>query len=161
MTENETAGNEIAGVIAPPPLIFLAGLAVGLVADAVFGLPSLPAPPGVRIAAAIVLGGVGAASIAAALGRFGQAKTPPQPWKPTTALATGGVYRLTRNPMYLGMALLLAALAIGFASWGTLAAFPFVIAFADRFVIQREERYLHKRFGSAYDAYRAEVRRWL
>ena len=89
------------------------------------------------------------------------AGTPAEPWRPTTALATGGVYRLTRNPMYLGMAFLLFALAVGFDSLGTLLLFPVVVLVVDRFVISREELYLSGQFGAPYDAYRLKVRRWL
>jgi protein-S-isoprenylcysteine O-methyltransferase Ste14 len=109
----------------------------------------------------VLLAACGAASILLALRCFGEAGTAPEPWKPTTALATGGIYRLTRNPMYLGMALLLGGLGLGLASWGVMAMLPLVLLIVDRFVIQREERYLDVRFGAPYSAYRNEVRRWL
>lgn len=150
-----------AGVIAPPPLLYLGGLGAGLLADWILALPPIGLPMGVRMGTGLALGMCGAALIATALGRFGRAGTPAEPWKPTTALATGGVYRLTRNPMYLGMAFLLLALATGFDSLGTLVLFPLVILVVDRFVIAREERYLSGLFGAPYDAYRLQVRRWL
>lgn len=153
--------SKTAGVIAPPPLIFLAGAGLGLLADWLLRLDPLPLAPVVRWGLCAVLAVGGAALIAAALGRFGQAKTPPEPWKPTTALATDGIYAHTRNPMYLGMALLLLAVAIGFASLGTLLLFPVVLITVDRFVIAREERYLDGLFGAPYAAYRQNVRRWL
>ena len=109
----------------------------------------------------LTLGVSGAALIAAALGRFGKAGTPAEPWKPTTALTTSGVYRLTRNPMYVGMAILLAGLAVGLGSWGALFALPLVCLIIDRFVIVREERYLEDLFGDSYATYRNRVRRWL
>ncbi|PZU44472.1 methyltransferase family protein [Sandaracinobacteroides hominis] len=150
-----------AGMIAPPPLIYLAGAAAGLLADWLLQLDPLPLPGIVRWTLFAVLAVAGAAVIAAALGRFGQAKTPPEPWKPTTALATDGIYARTRNPMYLGMALLLIAVAVGFASLGTLLMTPLVILVVDRFVIAREERYLTGLFSAPYSDYRRQVRRWL
>lgn len=150
-----------AGVIAPPPLIYLAGLGVGLLADRLLDLPPMEWPIAMRGGVSLVFGLGGAALIAAALGRFGQAGTPAEPWKPTTALSTEGVYRLTRNPMYLGMAFLLAGLAVGFGSHGVLVAMPLVLLVIDRFVIAREERYLTELFGESYLAYRSRVRRWL
>lgn len=150
-----------AGVIAPPPLIFLSGAACGLLADWLLALGPLPLPPGIRWGLAGLLTLAGTAIIMMALGRFGLAKTPPEPWKPTTALATGGIYARTRNPMYLGMASLLLAVAVGFASFGTLLMLPVVVLVVDRLVIAREERYLTGLFGVPYADYRQQVRRWL
>ena len=150
-----------AGVIAPPPLIFLAGLGFGLLADRLLGIPPMDISMPLRGGFGLTLGVSGAALIAAALGRFGKAGTPAEPWKPTTALTTSGVYRLTRNPMYVGMAILLAGLAVGLGSWGALFALPLVCLIIDRFVIVREERYLEDLFGDSYATYRNRVRRWL
>jgi protein-S-isoprenylcysteine O-methyltransferase Ste14 len=150
-----------AGVIAPPPLIFLSGLALGVMLDWATGLTPLPIAAPYAIGFAVVLGLAGALLIAAALRLFARAGTPPEPWKPTAALATDGVYRITRNPMYLGMALLLLAFAIGLRSSGTLLLWPLIILVVDRFVIAREERYLDSLFGQPYVVYRARVRRWV
>jgi protein-S-isoprenylcysteine O-methyltransferase Ste14 len=150
-----------AGVIAPPPLIFLSGLALGVMLDWATGLTPLPIAAPYAIGFAVVLGLAGALLIAAALRLFTRAGTPPEPWKPTAALATDGVYGFTRNPMYLGMALLLLAFAISFRSPGTLLLWPLIILVVDRFVIAREERYLDGLFGQPYVDYRARVRRWV
>lgn len=153
--------SDTAGVIAPPPLIFLAGAGLGLLADWLLRLDPLGLSTAIRWALCALLALGGAGIIAAALSRFGQAKTPPEPWKPTTALATQGIYAHTRNPMYLGMALLLLAVAIGLASLGTLLLFPVVLIIVDRFVIAREEHYLDRLLGALYADYRQQVRRWL
>jgi protein-S-isoprenylcysteine O-methyltransferase Ste14 len=150
-----------AKVIAPPPAIYAAGLALGLLADRLLALPPLFEPNALTWLAVAGFVTGGAFCIASALRRFGAAGTPAEPWKPTRALATGGIFRWTRNPMYLGMALLLLGAALGFASPGILALLPLVILVIDRFVIAREERYLHDLFGAEYAAYRARVRRWL
>lgn len=150
-----------AGVIAPPPVIYACGLAFGVLGDRLLALPSLFETNGVVWGIVGGLTSIGAVCIAAALGRFGAAGTPAEPWKPTRALATGGIYRWTRNPMYLGMALLLLAAGLGFASIGVIALLPLVILIIDRFVIVREERYLLGMFGAEYAAYCARVRRWL
>lgn len=149
-----------AGVIAPPPLIYAAGLALGLLGDRLLARPRLFEANAVAWGVVVVLALIGLVCIAAALGRFGAAGTPAEPWKPTRALATSGIYRWTRNPMYLGMALLLLAAGIGFASVGAIALFPLVILVIDRLVIAREERYLVGLFGAEYADYCARVRRW-
>ena len=150
-----------AGVIAPPPLIFLSGWGVGLLADWQLDLPPIGLPLAIRAGTGVALAVAGALLIALALGRFGKAGTPAEPWKPTTVLTMDGVYRLTRNPMYLGMLLVLTGLAIGFGSWGVVLALPLVALIIDRFVIAREEVCLADLFGESYQAYRSRVRRWL
>jgi protein-S-isoprenylcysteine O-methyltransferase Ste14 len=80
---------------------------------------------------------------------------------PTTTIVETGPYRFTRNPIYLGMFVGLAGLAIAFDSlWllGTLLVFAFAIRYG---VVAREEAYLERKFGDAYRHYRARVRRWL
>ncbi len=67
----------------------------------------------------------------------------------------------TRNPMYLGMALVYAGLAIGFDGPIAFALLPLVLIAIQTQVIAREERYLEAKFGDDYRRYKAEVRRWL
>jgi protein-S-isoprenylcysteine O-methyltransferase Ste14 len=81
--------------------------------------------------------------------------------RPTTALVTSGPYRLTRNPMYLGMAFLYAGLALSFGVTWSLAFLPLVLLAVDRLAILREEHYLEAKFGEEYRRYKARVRRWL
>ena len=94
---------------------------------------------------------------------FLRARTTPNPLQPQQAstLVTDGIYRCTRNPMYLGMALAL----LGWAGWLAhplaLACIPLAMAWLQRFQIQPEERILEQRFGEAFRRYRQRVRRWL
>lgn len=95
--------------------------------------------------------------------RFRKAKTTVNPLKPetTSALVTSGVYRFTRNPMYLAMVLLLCAWGMYL---GNLWVFAFVFlygAYLDRFQIQPEERALAALFGEEFSAYKRNVGRWL
>jgi protein-S-isoprenylcysteine O-methyltransferase Ste14 len=81
--------------------------------------------------------------------------------KPTTAIVANGPYRVTRNPIYIGMFLGLTGLAIGFDNlWvlATLVPFYLVIRYG---VIAREEAYLERKFGAVYRGYKSRVRRWL
>jgi protein-S-isoprenylcysteine O-methyltransferase Ste14 len=81
--------------------------------------------------------------------------------RPTTAIVFTGPYRFTRNPMYLGLALLQAGLAMVTNSlWPLLTLAPVIVA-VRRLVIDREERYLEAKFGEEYRAYKARVRRWV
>lgn len=159
MTEHQ---GETAGVVAPPPLIFLAGLALGLGADRVFDLPTLPersASGGLWLG--LAFGGFGLALIAWAGSRFLRAGTPLPPHRPTSALVTTGPYARSRNPIYLGLAFVYLGVVCATASLGILIFFPAVVLVMEFGVIRREERYLERRFGSDYRDYKQRVRRWL
>jgi protein-S-isoprenylcysteine O-methyltransferase Ste14 len=97
----------------------------------------------------------------AAAGYFRRLGTAVEPWKPSTVLATSGLYRFSRNPIYLGFAITYVGLAVAMDSVLVLLLLIPCLFVVDRFVIQREERYLSAKFGADYDAYRARVRRWL
>ena len=78
-----------------------------------------------------------------------------------STLVTSGVYRFTRNPMYVGILLLLAAVAAHLGSVLALLGLPAFVFWIGRFQIAPEERALRAKFGSAYDDYTRAVRRWL
>ena len=154
------------GVIAPPPLIYLGFLLAGwgLEQFAVHMISlgmgfSLDVDLRRGLAFALVIGGLLLDGIAA--GTFRRLGTPPEPWKPTTALATGGLYRFSRNPIYLGFAVTYAGFALAMDSPVALALLAPCLIVVDRFVIAREERYLTAKFGAEYQAYQGKVRRWL
>jgi len=156
-----SARSDHAGVLAPPPLIFLAFLLVGFGIGRLIGEPSLGLAVEWRrgLAFVLVIGGLLLDGIAA--GTFRRLGTPPEPWKPTTALATGGLYRFSRNPIYLGFGLTYIGFAVAMDSPIALAMLAPCLIVIDRFVIAREERYLSARFGAEYEAYKGRVRRWL
>ncbi len=94
---------------------------------------------------------------------FRRAHTTVDPLHPDKAsrLVTGGIYRVSRNPMYLGFAILLLAWAVFLASPWRLLGVPAFMAFITRFQIRPEERALETLFGEEYRDYQAQVRRWL
>jgi protein-S-isoprenylcysteine O-methyltransferase Ste14 len=83
------------------------------------------------------------------------------PHHPVATLLTGGVYRLSRNPMYTGLAVAYLGLALLSGCWWPLALWPLVIVVVRQLVIRPEEHYLTQRFGQTYTDYRSRVRRWL
>ena len=150
-----------AGVVVPPPLIYAGTLALALGIDLLadgpgFGLPRLPG-----IAAGAVFFLLGLAVTLAAGYRFTSVGTEIRPWKPSTVLVTEGLYRYTRNPMYLGMALIYAGFSLFADSVIALAFLIPLLAVITYTVIKREEHYLEVTFGEAYRHYKTEVRRWL
>ena len=107
--------------------------------------------------AAIVLG---AGLNIAADRELKRAGTPTKPTMPSTALVTGGIYRWTRNPMYLGMSLILAGIGIATGSLWFILMVPVAAYAVTKLAIGPEERYLAEFFGAAYLDYRNRVRRW-
>lgn len=149
---------DIAGVVAPPPLVFLSGLLLGWLLQWLFPFGWLPPGWAHPLAIALFVAGlIGFAGVFA----FIRAGTPPDPWRPTTRLVTGGPYRFTRNPMYLGLTLWYLAVAAWFNALCVLLVLAFVLFTLQRGVVRREEAYLRRRFGQEYEDYRARVRRWL
>lgn len=150
---------DLPGVIAPPPLIYLGGIAAGLGLEALLASPSVPGALAWPLGAALIVAG-------AALARnfvraFGRAGTPISPYSTPTKLVTTGAYRLSRNPGYLGMALVYAGIAVIAGSLWALAPLAVVLVLIDRGVIVREERFLERRFGEDYRRYKRRTRRWL
>jgi protein-S-isoprenylcysteine O-methyltransferase Ste14 len=144
----------------PPPVVAL------LVALAMWGLARL-APlaggPSSRAVVALALAALGVAFSVSGAIAFRRAKTTKNPMKPQAAssLVVSGVYKLTRNPMYLGLSLVLLGWAVFlWSAWALLGPVVF-ITYISRFQIAPEERILTTLFGSEYSAYKAKVRRWL
>lgn len=152
--------DDSASVTFPPPLVYLGLWLLGLLLDWIGGF-ALPLETSTRIAAVAVLVTLGAMIGLAANQRFIRARVDVRPWKATSGVIRTGIYRLTRNPMYLGMALAYLGLALGTASPAALALFPVLVAVIHTQVIAREERYLEAKFGEEYLAYKASVRRWI
>lgn len=149
----------------PPPVVglLMAALMWWLSNQAVLPNATLETPRVMRIASALVIALIGGAFDLAGLMAFLRSKTTVNPLKPekTAVLVADGIYRVTRNPMYVGMLLLLVAWAVFLASPWALAGPLLFFAWIDRFQIAPEERVLERKFGTAFDAYRRRVRRWL
>jgi len=147
-------------VVPPPILCVVFALIMGLGADAAGTV--MPAHGG-RLGLAGLAGAAGLMFAAPAFRAFGRANTTIDPTRPdaASALVTNGIYRVTRNPMYVG----LTALLLSWALWlGAPAALLGPVAFAlliARYQIMPEERALLAKFGDSYTAYCRRVRRWL
>ena len=147
------------GVIVPPPFLFLIAIAGGVLVDGNVWTAHHMVHASQWTGAPIGL--VGVALIVLTLALFRRFRTRPEPWEPDSALIEAGPYRVSRNPMYLGMALTSTGIALFFESIVALLLIAVVVVLIDRFVIAREEAYLQRRFGAEYEAYRRKARRWL
>ena len=96
-----------------------------------------------------------------AAGAFWKAGTPVVPFEKSTALVTGGLFRYSRNPMYLGMIVLLLGAGMIFGSVGSLFPIPLFAWIITTNFIRGEENFLQEIFGDEYLKYQSKVRRWL
>lgn len=163
----ETPGfrNGTAGVLIRPPRLYLGALLIAFIGDSIWpaAIPLVgdSAAPVLRIGIGIALAAVGLAIAVLAMRGFQRAGTPVPTPQPTTALVTTGPYRYSRNPIYIGLTLLYAGIAIGADNpWALVLLVPVLLVMRYG-VVAREEAYLVHKFGSGYESYRARVRRWL
>jgi protein-S-isoprenylcysteine O-methyltransferase Ste14 len=144
----------------PPPVV---GAAIALAMWSVSTLPPVVAVPWVvRLAMAITLALAGVCFDLLGLVAFHRSRTTVNPLRPdkAAALVTGGVYDVTRNPMYVGMVFLLLAWSVYLASVWSLAGPVAFVAYITRFQIVPEERVLRAKFAD-FETYASRVRRWL
>lgn len=165
MNENEPLRDDAeetpdnAGVRVPPPLIFLVFLLLGMWVDSPW--------VGGRLANIwLMLAGVPLAALGFGLVLTGarghkKAGSNVEPWKPTTAIITTGLYGFSRNPIYLGMALAHAGIALAGGSLAALGGLAVCVMLVQTYVIAREERYLENKFGQEYRDYKRRVRCWI
>jgi protein-S-isoprenylcysteine O-methyltransferase Ste14 len=156
----KTAQRQSAGVIAPPPLLYVSALVLAFVVHAATPKP-IPLPtPTLRVFGFVLLllSGTFARWAFVAMKKTG---TSASPRKPSVALATDGPFRLSRNPVYVAMTGLYLAIALlGNSLWPFFLLIPLLLIMHWG-VVLREERYLTQQFGEAYLAYKSRTRRWL
>jgi protein-S-isoprenylcysteine O-methyltransferase Ste14 len=159
MSANAEAQQGARVIFIPPPLYYAAGLAGGMAINIGIALP-LGGRPAIAVAGAVAaaLGLVLAFAGVTAVIRH---RTTIVPHHPVTTLLATGAYRLSRNPMYTGLAIAYLGPALLLGSWWPLALWPLVIVAVRQLVIRPEEQYLSERFGQAYADYQSRVRRWL
>jgi protein-S-isoprenylcysteine O-methyltransferase Ste14 len=148
-----------AGVKFPPPFVYAAAVVGGLLVNrrwpiAIGGGMLRDVIGGVLVALWLAL-------TFGSIGLFWRRHTSIIPNRPASTLVAAGPYRFTRNPMYVGLALLTAALGILLDTWWPILLLVPALVFIRVAVIAREEEYLRRRFGAEYEAYRRQVRRWI
>ena len=149
-------------VVVFPPLVPLAILVLAVVLqwlDPLNMLAMIAAPP--RIVMGAIIGVAGLTVIVCGQRALARHGTNVNPMRPTFALATDGIYRFTRNPMYVGGMTALAGIALIFAlDWLVLLMVPAAVVL-HLGVVSREEQYLDRKFGDDYRSYRAQAPRYL
>jgi protein-S-isoprenylcysteine O-methyltransferase Ste14 len=145
--------------VPPLALVLLFGALMWLVSD--YSLFTIALPW--RSTFALIFCTVGSLIILAGVLTFRRMKTTVNPLTPnaTTTMVTSGIYRVTRNPMYLGFLLILAGWAIYLSNLLAFVFLPLFVLYMNRFQILPEERALGIKFSEAFTRYKRSVRRWL
>ena len=145
-------------VLTPPPAMFLGGMLVGYSLDNALGLPMLATPYASELSGLLFL--IGIMLIVMAVWQLRRAKTTLLPHKAAKTLVTGGVFRLSRNPIYLGFISLYLAATVQWGSLGMAILLVPVVLFIQRHVIAAEEAFHEQQFAEQWAEYQSKVRRW-
>ena len=159
--KNDTSMQDIAGVIAPPPLIYAGALVLSLLLHLAFPVKFKLFPRRVSRILGATLIGIGCLLAPFAFRLMRQMGTNVDPYQPTTVLIVKGPFQFTRNPLYLSLTLAYSGIAMLMNALWAMFVLPLVLLVMRRGVIDREERYLERKFGEEYLQYKAHVRRWL
>jgi protein-S-isoprenylcysteine O-methyltransferase Ste14 len=146
--------------VPPPAVALIIGILMWLLSLAA---PALDFAIPARILVAIILAVAGVSTAIAGVATFARAKTTVNPTTPqaSSSLVSWGIYRVTRNPMYLGLLLELTAWAIFLSNPLPFLLLPVYMLYINRFQILPEERVLTSLFGRDFAAYQSRVRRWI
>ena len=147
------------GISIPPPLLFVLPILAALALEWLWPTSFVRGAFRWILGAFLVVTGI-ALDVSGFLTQK-RAGTDPFPFHPSTRIVAHGLYRYSRNPMYIGFALWTLGLAILVDSAWMLLAVPIGLILTDRIVITREEQYLERKFGEEYLSYKRRVRRWV
>ncbi|HEY8182849.1 MAG TPA: isoprenylcysteine carboxylmethyltransferase family protein [Thermoanaerobaculia bacterium] len=148
-------------IIAPPPLLGLACIAAGFIAARFKPLPFFPGPSSVRVAFSVALFLIPVAIVFVARRELIKHKEHPNPYKPTSAIVSSGIYGFSRNPIYIAFLIVVLATAIAANNAWLLLSIVLLFVLLQFGVVRAEERYLSGKFGAEYEEYRRSVRRWV
>ncbi len=151
--------NDFQKPFAPPPAIFGVTFLAGLGMDFIYPSPSMPLWLQFGFGIAFIVGGV--LLIRGSMQSIDQAGTTYNPYTASTALVTSGIYRHTRNPGYLGLAVIQIGLALMIDSPWIAVTTIVAVVIISQFVIKLEEEKLSRAFGQEYQDYLSVVRRWI
>ncbi len=122
-------------------------------------LPGLEGLAEIAVGVAVVLASFTVAGVA--IVQFKHAGQNPEPWKTTPSIIDNGIYRYSRNPMYVALAIFQIGVGLGLGNLWIVALTPLSLVAVYLVAVRHEEAYLERKFGDPYRRYKARVRRWL
>ena len=160
---SDTEAKDRAAVHFPPPLVFIGSMAIAYVLHRwlwplAMGL-ALPFWLPIGIGVLLVLSGFSMILMGSSL--FKKTGQEPEPWTTTPEIISTGIYRYSRNPMYVGMALIQAGIGVAAEILWIIILTPAAIGIVYQIAVRQEEAYLEKKFGQPFQAYQRSTRRWL
>ena len=154
-------GTDNPGVYIPPPLLYVLTFLAAVfmqkkapINDRLFHQPLTKIMGVILVIIALFF-------LVRSLRQFFQSKNTLITIRPAASLQTTGIYRITRNPMYVGLAFVYLGVSCFVGSWLNIILFPFLLLLVQEYIIKREESYLVRRFGQEYMVYKTKVRKWL
>ena len=159
MSEEKGNAPDYPGVIAPPPLIYLGGLVIGLLANRHYRIPFLPRRAARTLGPLLIACGLAVGFLGSREMR--RAETNLDPRKPATTGVSEGPFRFTRNPLYPSMTMIYLGISASANALAPILLHPMVLRLMRRGVIEREERYLERKFGDEYVQYKVKVPLWI
>jgi protein-S-isoprenylcysteine O-methyltransferase Ste14 len=153
-----SAETDHAGVVVRPPLLYGGVILFVLFLRWFWPLPMFSHPTNLWIGGVLLV--LGVAIVATGRRAMKSGGTNVDPYKPSTAIVQSGLFRFTRNPLYLGLTLLYLGLTIMFNTWWGFVLLVPVVLIMHWGVVRREEVYLERKFGDSYRGYRSRVRRY-
>jgi protein-S-isoprenylcysteine O-methyltransferase Ste14 len=150
---------DTAGLPLPPPFIVLGFLIAGSILSAIFPIDLLPSA--LRLILGVALVAIGFFIASRAFQAMIRARTPIDPFEPTSAIVSDGPYRFSRNPIYLALALAYLGITLALNAVWAIVLWPIMLIVLTQVVIVREEKYLTGKFGEEYTRYKSKVRRWI
>ena len=148
------------GVFIPPPLFYAALFFLSFLLQKYFPIGNGFLQTSIAYVSGAIFIVAGLAFSIPALRQFIKTKNTVITVKPATSLQTGGIYSLTRNPMYLGLLLVYTGLAFIFGNWWTFLLLPVLFVLVTCLIILPEEKYLSEAFRNSYPVYKKNTRRW-
>lgn len=162
MKHMTTTTKDHPGIYIPPPFIYVAVFLVALfiqlkapIINTIFNTTAI------KIIGALFIIFAVSFFLFRSLQRFIKSKNTVVTILPANSLQTSGIYAITRNPMYIGLALVYLGVACFIGNWWNIILFPFLLLIVQEYIIKREEKYLLRRFGQDYVEYKKQVRRWI
>lgn len=149
------------GVYVPPPLFYVAIFFIAFFLQKKIFIPDAWLHiPFIKIAGVLLLA-IALLFLITSLRMFLQSRNTVMLIRPASSLQTTGIYNISRNPMYAGLAILYLGMTCMLGNWWHLILFPLLLLLVQTYIIRPEEAYLTRRFGNMYLEYKKRVRRWL